>query len=231
MASPAVVNSVNTTFAVPATSFNAALPASIIAGNLLFMWVGVNVRDAGTVGFPAGWTIDLDDTQLSATHRVVLAKKTATGAEGATATITNGATASRACTIAMQISGHEDPATQAPQYATMAVGSSTSMDAGTVTPTGGSKDYLFVIFGSTTASASSGTPPTNYGGRQSVGNSLDHNQHMCFRQATVASENPAGWALSPTGPWVVTVAAVHPGTAAAHQPYYPWPRRAPILAQ
>jgi|SRR6185503_969716 len=210
MASPAVVTTNANSLTTPGTSYNMALPASIVADNLLLAWVCVNVKDASTIVFPAGWNIIIDDIALAspATSREVFAWKKATGSEGATANLTQG-TSTRWCAITYQVSGALDPSIQVPQFATIVTGSSTSMNAGAVTPTGGTKEYLFIVLGAT-PSASSVTVPTNYGGRLTITNALDLQLHACSRQATVSSEDPGGWAISPTNPWMSTVVAIHP---------------------
>ncbi|HJQ65670.1 MAG TPA: hypothetical protein VJ816_04800 [Gemmatimonadales bacterium] len=222
MASPAIVTSASNILSTPATSWAAVpLPASLVADNLLLAFLAVNVRDAAALTFPAGWTTFIDSTALAtpATSRVAVAWKKATGSEGATMTVTNGSTATRFNAITYQVSGAADPTTQAPEFATVTTGSSTSTNAGAVAPTGGSKDYLFFVVVAS-GSGTSATVPTNYGGRISTSNALDISFATCNRQATTASEDPGAWAISPTNPWLTTVVAVHPPAAAgAGQPW------------
>ena len=105
-------------------------------------------------------------TNLTAvTNTFHILYKKLTGSEGGSMTVTT--SSSKSCAVAYNIQGGEDPATQAPQISTVATATSTAPNATTVTPTGGSKDYLWITaFGQAGEEADDDTwttgTPTNF---------------------------------------------------------------------
>ncbi|HJQ65666.1 MAG TPA: hypothetical protein VJ816_04780 [Gemmatimonadales bacterium] len=205
MASPVIVNTIITNQAASVTSLVVNLPSSLTAGRTLLALVRIATKDASTPTWPAGWTTLLDTVVDGGTLRTVWAWKKCAGTEGATATLTQ-ATSTRFCAIAWQISGAADPAIIPPEISTVATGTSTSTNATAVTPTGGSKDYLFIL---AATGATSTTLPSGYSTRiRATEGTVDLNS--CSKAATAASEDPAAWAISPSFTWITAVVALHP---------------------
>lgn len=117
----------------------------------------------------------------------------------------------------LQITGHENPSTQAPQVGTQASGSGTTPNPPSVTPTGGSKDYLFVAFGGTVSSVSYTAAPTNYSNLNAFDSGAGPNGAAgatAERQYTAASDDP-GTFTAGSGSWYANTVAVHPAPAAS----------------
>jgi hypothetical protein len=142
VASPAIVNSIETVVITESTTHVHSLPSGRVNGNLL-----VNIVSKGkavTFNALAGWTEIVDE---SAVAGIAILVRQIDGTEAGTITLTSSAI-SRSASICYQISGAADPATQLPELSTVATGSSVNPNATTVTPTGGSKDYLWIsLFG------------------------------------------------------------------------------------
>ncbi len=214
MAFPTVANT-NTTNGTGATA-NAAvnLPASIKAGQLLIVLHRCSA--AGAHGYPAGWNELFDDASDGSTNQTSCAWRKADGSEGATITVTQ--TSSKFASLAYAIDGAESPTVQPPEFATLVTGSSTIPDPGTVTPTGGSKDYLFLWMGGWEGEQTSppASQPTNYtnpiGADSGTAGVVTTNCRVASarRTNTATSENPGTWTISVTDDWTATVIAVHP---------------------
>jgi prophage tail gpP-like protein len=173
------------------------------------------------------WPSGTDDTfnsivdQLAdgsaARHSVAWHEVTATG-PGASITVNLGNSTKSTYSI-YRITGHEDPDTQPPQVSNPQIDTSTAPNATILTPTGGSKDYLwltgFGIDGSKTTG--SVTLPANYGtkiGANNGGGSPCSTWSGEFAN-TASSEDAAAWTLSGGGvEWVAETVAVHPGVVA-----------------
>ena len=144
----------------------------------------------------------------------------------------------KGATIAWRITGAENPATQAPRGWDDCRGRRTvanTCNPGSVTPTGGSKDYLFIVMGGADQEVGAFTAsPTNYSAitaaNSGTGGAAATNCIIggASRQLTAASEDPGVFthAAAVTGNTGITV-AVHPAAAAAP----PNPRRTPIIGQ
>src|SRR5687768_5551077 len=135
MASPAVVGTpAETAIGTASLSHVVNLPAGA-TGNLL-----IAIMDKGStvasVRALAGWTELLDENVANGLY---IAYRVCDGTEGATTTFTLTGTATRGAWIVYEISGHLNPATQAPQIGTTSSGTSATPDPPSITPTGGAK--------------------------------------------------------------------------------------------
>ncbi len=232
MASPSVRSSINTDGGTATATPVVSLPATVRAGDTL--WVVFRSAVAGAVGWPAGWneltdeSTDADDDQQSC------AWKKADGSESGT-TITLSAGNGKFAAGAWAIQDAADPTLRAPELSTVATGSTpTQANATTVTPTGGSKDYLFLTFvgvgGEPTVPP---TYPTNYTlGQVSAtsGTAAATTTNCCVagaaRQATASSEDAGAWSYAGTfASWTAYTAAFHPAVAVTTplQTEYPQP--------
>ena len=215
MAFPSVsqTNTTNGTTATATAALN--LPTGILAGDLLIVYVRVAI--IGAIGWPAGWVEVFDESPDAADDVNALAWRKADGSEGSTVTISNGN--AKFASMSWRITGAESPTVQAPEVGARTTGSATQPDAGTVTPTGGSKDYLWItVYGMEGEQTGVTTYPTNYASNQLFANSgtagaVTTNVTMgaANRTATASSENAGVWSVAGTlDDWTAFTIAVHP---------------------
>ena len=139
MAFPVVQTTNESATTTAGTSHIVNLPTGITAGELLVVLMAIG-STAATVNVLAGWSEVLDASQANDLKVLV---RQADGSEGATVTFTTSA-ATRDASISYRISGALPLAIRAPEISAVATGSSTTPNPGTVTPTGGTKDYLWL---------------------------------------------------------------------------------------
>jgi hypothetical protein len=208
-----------------ATSHAVVYPATVSAGSLL-MVVG-RVSGTGAVAVTGGnWTIVQDSSDGSDDVTFWMYRDTlAAGTEAGTSiTVTHGNFKMTA--VSLSITGAEDPATQAPQSSTIAIGTNTTPDPTTCTPTGGAKDYLWLWAGGWDGEQTlSKTQPTNFTDRADVSSgtgglpATNVQIKVPDRQLNAASLDAGSITLSgaPTG-WTVWLLAVHPAAPVAGLP-------------
>ena len=217
MASPAVVGTpAETAISTAGTSHVVNLPSGA-SGNLLLAIMDKGSTSA-TVNALTGWTELLDEASANGLY---IAYRVADGTEGTTTTFTLSA-ATRGAWIVYEISGAIDPATQAPQIGTTATGTSATPDPPSITPTGGSKDYLFVAFAGMAGEEADddtwgNTPPTSYTPsppRQKscgvAGTNLGGLILSAERQLTASTDNPGTFGVDVSAAWRAQTIAVHP---------------------
>jgi hypothetical protein len=142
MAFPVVEGRAESTTTTASTSHTVSLPASIASGNLLI--VVIAAVDGTTTFSATGWTVGSTNTMTGATHTTAWLYKKADGTEGTTFTLTS-SNSCRSAEVSYRISGAEDPATQVPQSTTASTtGNAVLNNPGANSPTGGSKDYLWI---------------------------------------------------------------------------------------
>jgi hypothetical protein len=194
------------------------LPASIASGDLLIFY-GRTHGAANFNGVASGWTsLVQNDASDASDDWSSIWYRWADGSEGATLSVDMTST-TRGAAIVWRITNAENPLVQAPQLSSVAVGTGANADPPGITPTGGSKDYLFLAVagmdGETQsytvqagygnlATANSGTSGTPGGNVRLAGSS---------RQLTAATEDPAAFTSSaPTSAWSAWTIAIHPST-------------------
>ena len=221
MASPAVnrLGFLGTTTAATSHSLSFQVP-NPSAGELII--VGLRFAAApGTITFTGYTSFAGPDTSDASDDSTGLWYRQADGTEGGSASIStaNSVKAAGGCWI---ITGAENPATQPPQTSTVAIGTTANANATTVTPTGGSKDYLWLQFlgmdGETQTATSAATWTDNTNNNSGTGGAAATNciAWQASLQSTAASMDPAAWTSSaPTTGWTVWAFAVHPPAAAA----------------
>lgn len=225
MASPVDAGQVGTSGTTATTSPVVDLPGSIAAGNLLI--IKIRNMAGGTMAWPSGWTEFLENSADATNDTTGMGWRAADGSEGASVTLTNLFSASgKFGALAWRITGAADPTIQPPETA-VAVGTNTTPDAPNISPTGGSKDYLFLAaMGWDGESFIVNGDPTGYGNvivaDSGTGGSAATNGGVrgLSRQATAGSENPSSWTLNaaPNAGWTAVVVAVHPAAAATFSP-------------
>src|SRR3990172_4690862 len=172
-------------------------------------------------GYPANWNVLFNDASDASDDRISAAWCRVSGtncSSGGTITITQ--TSSKFASIAFTISNAIDSTIRAPEFATLTTGSSATPDPGNLSPTGGSKDYLWIWAGGwegEQTSPPSGNP-TNYAnatGADSGTGGLDPSNvrvATAERTLTAAYEDPGSWTISVSDDWAATVIVVHPFT-------------------
>jgi hypothetical protein len=163
-----------------------------------------------------GWTIVQDSSDASDDvafwgYRDTLAAGTE---DGTTITITHGN--GKIAIATMAIAGTSDPAVQAPEASTVAIGSSINPNPTTCTPTGGAKDYMWIWFGSWEGESTlSKTPATNYSDGPDIstgtsGITSTNCQLKTGTRALNAASEDAGTITISSSPWTAWTIAVHP---------------------
>ena len=213
MTFPTVVNT-NTSLedAANVTSHTVNLPASLVSGNLLIVGIAVdggvsNPTATGWTGFGGG--VSGGAVQVEWFYRV------SDGAEGASVEFTTD-TSERSAHFSMQISGAEDPATQAPETGgSQQSGTSTAPNAANATPTGGAKDYLWIASEGHDRNITTDGFPTNYTANQVNTAGAGANSAgiaAATRNLNAASEDVDAFTLSASEQWHCRTLIIHPVT-------------------
>ena len=203
------------------TSHTVNLPASISAGDLLIVLVGWE-KVPGTVTMTDWSSLAADDNAVY----LQLFYKTASGSEGSTVSVTT-VESIRASFVAGRITGWSGT----PEKGTAATGTSATPDGPSLSPSGGSQDYLWIsAWAYNRGDATSPTEPTNYsstvvngggsaGGRPTVA--------AAFRALTASSEDPGAWSglSTPANSWVAQTFAISPVPPVAALKAYSYRRR------
>jgi hypothetical protein len=230
-AADSAVGGAATSGSTAAASHAVVYPATVTAGSLL-MVVG-RVAGVGAVAVSGGgWTIVQDSSDASDDVMFWMYRDTlAAGTEdGTSITVTHGTF--KMVAVSLSITGAENPATQAPQSSTIAIGTNTTPDPTTCTPTGGAKDYLWLWAGGWDGEQTlSKTQPTNFTDRADVSSgtgglpATNVQIKVPDRQLNAASLDAGSITLSgaPTG-WTAWLLAVHPPAPVTFiQLRDPWP--------
>lgn len=193
-----------------------SLPSGIVSGNLLKSIFSVDAAGI-TVDWPAGWVEILQASVQFVT--IAVAYRDADGTEGATIEVmTNDFEQSSHCSY--RITGHEDPDTQAPEISSNAFGVSTTPNPGSLTPTGGAKDYLWLAVHAHDMGAEITTTdafPTSYSNGISIegANTTGTGVGCAERQLNASSEDPGTFTISAVQRWNAATIAVHPAAPPA----------------
>lgn len=142
MAAPAIRSAIGTSGSPATATPVVSLPATVKAGDTLF--VAIRCAVGGAVGWPGAAGVwnemhdasdDIDDDENA------FAWKLADGSEGGT-TITLSSALGKFAAAAWAVSGAISPKKMAPELSTVAIGSASNPDPTAVTPGGGAADYL-----------------------------------------------------------------------------------------
>lgn len=210
MAFPSIRSEVNSSETGNVTSHTVSLPTSpdIASGDTVL--AGFACQASEDVGWPAGWTElnevkNVNVTGAAAWHE-------GDGTEGSSITVTTGTSETSAHHV-YSIQGAEDPDTQAPEY-NSGSNNSSNFDATTLTPTGGAKDYLWLMIvmrhrGDTVSGQDSDY--TTLSSNTTGTGSSDCSIYEGWHQTNAASENPTQFSFSSGRRQVWFNIAVHPG--------------------
>jgi hypothetical protein len=209
---PTVQSRASSTVTSDSTSHTVSLPSGIMSGDLL---ISAFCSDGNpTITWPAAWTEFATGTAPSNAAKLSIAYHKSDGLEGASITVTTSAS-EQSSHVTLRIAGAKDPAIRAPEASTAASGSTTQPDASTVTPTGGSKNYLWLAVAGVDVGNvfTLGGLPSGYANstKASTGTAAGTNVVSCEKTSRAASEDPGVYTLVSSGGWAAFAVAVHPG--------------------
>lgn len=198
---PTIVSSNSSSVTTAGTSHAVSLPASIVAGNLLFVCHAS--RDNVSHTWPAGWT-ELDDFINAGLQGSTIGWRVADGTEGATMTITSSGSTQSSRAISVQVSGSSG----APNVSTVtnSTVANASPDTGSVTRKGGL--FLTMFSMRETVDVTTITAPTNYTTVAALqGATGGVVIALAQRSATATPEDPGAWTTNAGNPWLGWTAA------------------------
>ena len=228
MASPVVETTAESATPTAGTSHVIPLPTGIAAGDLILFVIAKGTPAVTNATFNAhGDYTELLDEAVSCGLAVLYRWADGTETNPTLVSSTN----IRTATVAYRISGAENPATQAPEIGTTATGTSVNPNPPALSPTGGSKDYLFICFWDSGTGAEQADDdtyvtawPANYTHSQNqktcgvAGTNLAGMIGAASRQLTAASDDPGTATVSDNTPWRAQTVAVHPATVVPRIP-------------
>lgn len=213
------------------TSWTLTYPTNIAVGDLLLMFAGVD-GNTSVSSLPAGW---ISTSNGSSPVSNLLAKKSATGSETGTFTLSISASEQGAWRViripAAQWEGTLGTTWFAAASTDGAVqsvagtgGASTSPNSGSLDPFNwDAEDTLWVSFGGSDSTVTWTGFPANYtqedhvtaGGHTATsGGATGAGLGVAYRQLNASSEDPGAFTLSASEDWIVTTLAIRPATAA-----------------
>lgn len=176
------------------------MPAGVTSGDELVM---IFVEQDGTITLPTGWTQLYNAGSPSTQASLLVCRRTSDGTEGASVTVTT-STGSRSNHIVYRLSG-----AGATEASTGATATSTAPNADSLTPSGGAKNYMWLVaFGQKNATVSAF--PTSYSGGINSSTASDCNAASCQRELNAASEDPAAATITASAEWRAVTLAVPP---------------------
>lgn len=189
------------------TAHDVAMPAGVVSGELLLVFQSVDGTGAVSM-VTSGWTerqsLTIDGAAVFGVY-----SKTADGTETTFQTSTVATEADTA--ISLRISGWTSLEVDAGATGTGTVGTS-EMDAPSFSPTGGSKDYLWIAAcGWDQSVGVVGTFPTGYTGGLDSADGVDTasaGTAVSFKTATAPSEDPSATIIDDPEQWRALVVAV-----------------------
>lgn len=194
------------------TSHTVNYPTGISSGDLL---IAIFTADSNPViTFPGGWTTFFNKVEAGTSNtRTAAAWLDAAGTETGTFTVTT-STAQASAHNVYRISGAANPSTQPPEGSSGASGLSSTPNPDSLTPTGGTKKYLWIaLAGGDGASLDPLTAgPSGYSGfiENGSGASGDSTLGSAWLQNEAASEDPGTFTATGSDRWVAGTIAVHP---------------------
>lgn len=232
MASPAEVSNPFGTTQTAGTTHTLNFSPNPNAGELIIvLWRFAGAP--GTITFTGYTSLNgaAGDTSDASDDSTIVFYRWADGTEGASDTLST-VNSVKACAVASVISGAIDPATQAPEISTVAVGTTTANTAnpGSRAVTGGPKDVLYLAMMAQDGELNTPTvAPTNYGNLQvqSSGTAgavaTNCTMGLASRQVSASSSDDPGvftHAAAANG-WTAYTVVVHPPGASATSAPFP----------
>lgn len=205
-----VVDTTATSSQTASTSHTVTLPSGLISGDLCVICFAYDDPLSSFItGVTAGWTVIAGGSN-SCTFEMIY--RECDGTEGATITVTTNNTET-SCHASYRISKASLVADQIPELTGGATGSSVSPNPDSISPTGGSKDYLFIA-----CHAHDGNNKTTTGFPASYTNTISTQLGTlggcgvgaCTRQLTASFTDPGVFTISGSDQWVGHTIAIHP---------------------
>jgi len=208
MAFPQVEATNHSVEASNTTSHTVSLPASISSGETLLVFFSTDGGNTAT--FPEGWTKFFGKDNGSDNHLAIAWRK-ADGEEGASITVTT-TDSEHSTHISYRISGAIDPTSTAPEVSTGATGDDRNPNPDSLTPGGGSDEYLWIAVVGNDHGSTADTYPTDYtDGETYKSDSIGAcGVAAARRENETDSEDPNTFAFTPTVGWVACTVAVYP---------------------
>ncbi|MGH2375030.1 MAG: hypothetical protein ACRDIC_16385, partial [bacterium] len=224
MASPVVGAVSETIISTDSNSWTVNRPAGV-SGRLTIAIAGHDGNGI-TMTWPTGYTQFFAQDNTGGVLGVKGAYHLEDGTEGTTFILGLSAAEKGAC-IVYQVSGAETPATQVPEATTASAGATLDPDCPAITPTGGSKDYLFIAGVCTNGEEADddtwgNTSPTNYSPspprQKTSGIAGTPTTNCCLETAeralTAATEDPGIFNNDQSLAYASFTIAVHPAGGA-----------------
>ncbi len=190
-------------------SHTVSLPTGIQVGETLLVFF---VREGFTEGisWPAGWN-SIIDKNTNNVAMLGIAWRKATGGEGATITVTTGASNARSAHASYRISGATDPTVTAPEASTGVIGANAIPDPDSLTAGGGSDEYLWIAVEGNDGPRAVTVYPTNYDSNQltkiatggvGIGVASD--------EVETDTQDPGTFTIDAADQWAACTVAVYP---------------------
>ncbi len=180
------------------------------SGNLLIGCASTELY-TDTFTWPAGWTV-FHNKSSTANPASEFAWYEPDGTETGTFTLTVSSSVRKLSVCQYEISGASDPSLTPPEASTPAEATTTNANPSSVTPTGGSKKYLWIAAAAWWSSAGCSAPPSGYGNHlvaHNTGGAGDVMMTTATYQNEAASEDP-GVFTNPSAAWDANAVAIHP---------------------
>ncbi len=208
MAFPPVETTAVSVEATSVTAHTVTMPSGIVSGNLIIIMFAYGASNVEFT-WPTGFT-EMFKRETQAFAKSAASYKQSDGTEGASLTVTTNVSVKSAHNT-YRISGHEDPATQAPESNDFH--GVFQPDPPNLIPTGGAKDYLWLAWASSRETNDMTAAPTSYTDRIEQEGSVadDPIASSARRQLNAASENPGAFTLSSDDQNSRATFAIHPG--------------------
>lgn len=198
------------------TTHTVSMPATCASGKTLLVLFSSDGTESVT--WPGSW-VELSQTS-GVNPTLAIGYLKSTGAEaGGTIDVTTG-TAETSRHITFCIGGATDPTVTAPEASSYSSATTSNPDPPSVTPTGGTKDYLWIgVTNDDNGAHTVSSWPSNYTDNQTtapVGDSTTTNVYAATRTNSAASEDPGTFTMSGTAAATNAVTiAVHPAASTA----------------
>lgn len=192
----------------PATTFNAPLPSSIAASELLLLIVGTRSGSSPVLNTPSGWTqLKLDTHSATGLRQLGIYYKVASGSEGATQAVT-ATDLFLASSNAYRITGYSGT----PEAGTAATGSSTAPNPPSVTPSWGALNTLWLSICTIDTNNSGLAAPTNYANTINDYSTLVPGPCTASarRALNAVSDDPSAFGFTNSAQWIAQTVAIRP---------------------
>ena len=221
MTFPSTANPTTSADSSSGTTLTVNLPASISAGDYLVVAVFCHplVASVANITVPSGWTSLLANTAVGSDGKFAIFHKVASGSEGSSVSVTVMSSGNKdaAVALAYKVTGWGGALSNI-DISTVATGSGSAPDPGSVTANGGSADNLFIEFvGAYDDDATFSAYSTNYtngteiqsGGGTNAGCELG----SARRELAAASDDPGTLTLSESESWGASTIVIAPAAA------------------